>query len=133
MVTLLLLVSSPPVAAFLGIHKTCPRCDGTGRDPGTLLITSCPKCGGDGEVGLLMDDEGLEDMISFGLIAIIIVAVVGAILASAFKKPKTPPSQPTVIKPQPPQRAIAKGEYCKSCGRSIPPDSVFCPYCKKRQ
>ena len=85
--TLLFVMISLPFLSsaysLLGQHDTCPRCHGTGRDPGVLFLTSCPTCGGDGEVGLLMDDEDLEDVLSFaGLGVIVIAVIVGLVSAS---------------------------------------------------
>ena len=71
---------------FFGQHRTCPRCNGLGRDPATLFLTSCPTCGGDGEVGIFMDDEDLEDGLSFLFVGVIvIVLIVGVVKGS--KKP----------------------------------------------
>ena len=71
-----------PALCLLGLHRTCPRCGGWGRDPATLGLTRCPMCGGDGEVGIFMNDEYLEDILSFiGLIVVIISVIVGAIQA----------------------------------------------------
>jgi len=60
----------------LGSHQECPRCEGSGRDPGTFFFTECENCGGDGEVGLFMDDEGLEDLLSFVFVFVIIVLII---------------------------------------------------------
>lgn len=60
----------------LGSHQECPRCEGSGRDPGTFFFTECPNCDGDGEVGLFMDDEGLEDLLSFVFVFVIIVIII---------------------------------------------------------
>lgn len=67
---------------LFGLHRTCPRCGGWGRDPATLGLTRCPMCSGDREVGIFMNDEHLEDSLSFiGLVIIIVSAILGAIIA----------------------------------------------------
>lgn len=71
------------LSGCLGSHQECPRCEGSGRDPGTFFFTECENCDGDGEVGLFMDDEGLEDILSFVFIMIIIVLIIVII---AFKR-----------------------------------------------
>jgi len=70
------IIITPSAYGFFGIHKTCPRCSGIGRDPATLFLTSCPTCGGDGEVGVFMNDENLEDGLSFLGVGVIIIAIV---------------------------------------------------------
>ena len=112
-----------PASGLFGSHDTCPRCYGVGRDPATLFVSSCPRCGGDGEVGIFIDDEGLEDVLSFLLVGgIVIVAIAG--VASAASKPKRirqPPSSP-------PQEPIVLA-ICPQCNSRIPSESKFCPKC----
>ena len=64
------------LSGCLGAHQECPRCEGSGRDPGTFFFTECPNCDGDGEVGLYMDDEGLEDTLSFVFVMVFIIVIV---------------------------------------------------------
>ena len=84
LVFLVLSVTFAPLSyGLFGLHKTCPRCGGTGRDPATLFLTSCPKCGGDGTIGIFMDDDDLEDTLSFIFVGfIIVVVIVGAVTSS---------------------------------------------------
>ena len=74
-------------SGLFGQHETCPRCGGTGRDPGTIFLTPCPTCDGDGEVGIFMDDEDTEDLLSFLLVGVIVVVVIAAAVAALAKKP----------------------------------------------
>ena len=74
-------------SGFFGQHRTCPRCDGIGRDPATLFLTSCPTCGGDGEVGIFMDDEDIEDVLSFLFIGVIVIVVIAGVAVTVSKKP----------------------------------------------
>jgi hypothetical protein len=75
---LVLLTTFTSAYGFLGQHRTCPRCGGTGRDPYTLFLTPCPMCDGDGKIGIFINDEKLEDFISYLLIIIIIVEAINA-------------------------------------------------------
>ena len=105
---------------LFGIHNTCPRCNGVGRDPGTLFLTSCPTCGGDGEVGILMDDEDTEDLFSFLLTGgIVVLVIVGAVVA----RPKK-----TAIKERLPTETI----FCSYCGTENFKEAVYCKKCGKR-
>ena len=58
----ILLCITISTSGCLGSHEVCPECAGAGRDPGTLYLTECEHCGGDGEVGLFMADEDAEDV-----------------------------------------------------------------------
>ena len=81
------IIIASPVSAFFGQHRTCPRCAGIGRDPATLFLFPCPTCGGDGEVGIFMDDEDIEDFLSFLLVGVIVVIVIVGVAVSVSRKP----------------------------------------------
>lgn len=70
---------------FFGQHRICPRCHGLGRDPATLFLTSCPTCGGDGEVGIFMDDEDLEDGLSFLFVGVIVILMIAGVVTTSKK------------------------------------------------
>ncbi len=78
------------LSGCLGQHKTCPDCGGIGRNPGTLFFTECPTCGGDGEVGMIIPDEELEDILSYIAVIIIVVVFIVIIINEIAKyvKPK---------------------------------------------
>ncbi|MCX7914553.1 MAG: hypothetical protein N2511_08215 [Thermodesulfovibrionales bacterium] len=80
-------ISVQSASGFFGQYRICPRCNGVGRDPATLFLTLCPKCGGDGIVGIFMDDEDLEDVLSFfgaGLfLTIVAVGITWAVVKSS--------------------------------------------------
>jgi len=40
------------ITVTVPLEETCPRCDGTGAEPGTPVET-CPQCGGTGQVSLI--------------------------------------------------------------------------------
>lgn len=84
------------LSGCLGNHETCSNCDGTGREVETLFLTECGTCGGDGEVGLFMNDEGTEDALSWILLLVIIIVVVVVIIIEVSKHSQpSQPSQPT--------------------------------------
>ncbi len=131
----------------LGQHNTCPECNGSGECQecgGTGLALDwdlkcdtchgtgeCQKCGGDGKVGQFMDDEGIEDILSFIVVIVLIVFIVAGI-AGAAKSQKPPVTQqppPVVIQQRPPQPLPEQKRNCVSCGRAIPFDAQICPYC----
>ena len=105
---------------LFGVHDTCTRCAGTGRDPGTIFLTPCPSCGGDGEVGILMDDEDTEDLLSFLFVGGIVILVIVGVVVTRPKK--------TAMKEIPPTETI----YCSYCGTENVKDAVFCKKCGKK-
>lgn len=93
MILVFLMASIPFVSSasgFLGQHHTCPRCGGVGRDPATLFLTLCPMCGGDGEVGIFMNDEDLEDTLSFLGVGVIVIAVIVGVAGAVIKGLRKP-------------------------------------------
>ncbi|MEW5760152.1 MAG: zinc ribbon domain-containing protein [Candidatus Thermoplasmatota archaeon] len=115
----------------LGEHNTCPHCDGTGRNPETLGVTSCPKCGGDGKVGLFLNDEGSEDLLSFLVVGILLIVVIVEICLYASKQSREATLQPQTIIMQPPVHSQpTEKRFCVSCGRFILFDTQICPYCR---
>ena len=115
----------------LGKHETCPHCGGLGLDPDYLFLRECPVCDGDGEVGLFIEDEKAEDIISYIILIILIASLIGAIVEGIAKSTKSKSKGqkvPPVIIQQQVQREYYQ-KYCESCGRTIPIDSILCPYC----
>jgi uncharacterized protein (DUF983 family) len=120
---ILLIIAAPPVSALFGIHRTCPRCEGIGRDPGTLFLTSCPTCGGDGEVGVFVHDEDVEDVASFLLVGVIIILVIAGGVVSTKVTVSTQSQVPTA--------SVGK-KYCQYCGAKNESGAVFCERCGKK-
>ena len=102
-ILLILIFLTISLSGCLGEHKECPECGGTGRDPSLLFLTECPVCGGDGEVGMFIEDEGLEDILSYLILFIIVISIIGAIIggiANAMKSEKKENTvQPVFIRP----------------------------------
>ena len=76
-----------------------------------------------------------ELLLIFGIITTVIGGIVAA-LASSSTSNASPPSQVihhyTQPSPQYVQQSSPSVKYCSSCGRSIPLDSLLCPYCGTR-
>ena len=117
----LLFTFASSASGFLGQHRTCPRCGGIGRDPATLFLTPCPTCGGDGEVGIFMDDEDLEDGLSFLLVGVIVIVVIVGVVAGVK-------SSLSMRK----EYSQKKNIFCPYCGKENKPDAVFCVACGKK-
>jgi len=72
-------------------------------------------------------------MLIIGIIMTIVGAVGYAMSAAASGQES---QKPTIIVQQPinqPVMPIIKNEYCENCGRAIPFDSIFCPYCMHKR
>ena len=126
---LLLSLSLVPLAyGLFGKHKTCPRCGGTGRDPGTLFLTPCPTCGGDGEVGIFMDDEDLEDSVSFLSIAAIVILLIVGVVVGSKRAIQSLPSKPKPIE----RETFETGVFCPYCGTRNTEYAIYCTKCGKK-
>jgi len=128
-VFLVLLISfAPSASGFFGQHRTCPRCQGIGRDPATLFLTACPTCGGDGEVGIFMDDEKLEDGLSFLFAGVIVIVVIAAVASGLSKgKEKHVIFENYAMKPK------MEGKFfCRYCGAENLQDAIYCIKCGKK-
>ena len=119
----LLITATPLVSALFGMHRTCPRCGGLGLDPANLFLTSCPTCGGDGEVGVFMDNEDVEDVTSFLLVGVIIILVIAGGVASTKVTVSTQSQAPTA--------SVGK-KYCQYCGMKNESSALFCKGCGKK-
>ena len=96
-----------------------------------------PSTGGNGD-GTDGVSDSFDWMLIIGLLVIlvVIIAVIG-VAVSASKRKQTPPPQQTYQQPPPPppapvqqtQQSTPQSKYCQSCGKSIPGDSLLCPYC----
>ena len=66
------------------------------------------------------------------IVVIIVIVVIAGVASVAGKKGQTPMTPPPPMYSQPAQQTQyqqPQQKYCSSCGKSIPPDSVMCPYC----
>lgn len=124
----LLLCFAPSAYGLFGKHKICPRCAGTGRDPGTLFLTACPMCGGDGEIGIFMNDEDLEDVVSYlSVVAVGIILIVGVVVGIRSVSQLAPSRSQPIEK-----ETLEKTVFCAYCGTRNTEEAVYCKKCGKK-
>lgn len=77
-------------------------------------------CGGDGEVGIFMDDEDLEDTLSFLGVGVIVIAVIVGVAGAVIKG---------LRKPRKPRESFGFSEYESDVRGYFP----SCPLCGGRE
>ena len=95
-VLLVIFVATMLTSGCLGYHGICPHCEGLGLDPDYIFFTECPVCGGDGEVGLFINNEHTEDILSYIVVFLIGLGVTGVIIGSVLHSMK---SNKTIVQP----------------------------------